>query len=209
MTAASSTGAFAIFDTRLGNVTLPLFTANGSPTNGAAGTLAGVAPPGALLLTTEVALYQNTNTLASPTWSPVASNEGNVAITGGTIDGAAFGQTTQAAVGATKLVLDSGTKTATASAGAATLNKMSGVITSESLTTAAGADYTLTLTDSDIAAGDTVVASVGNGSNTGGVPNLASITPGAGSAVIVIQNIHATVALNGTLKIAFAIIKAA
>ncbi len=99
--------------------------------------------------------------------------------------------------------VDTGTKTATATAGAATLNKLSGVVTSESLTTAAGATYTLTVTDSRIVAAQQVYASVSLGSATTGMPVVTTVTPGAGSLVIVVQNIHASAALNGTIKLAF------
>ncbi len=107
----------------------------------------------------------------------------------------------------TQIELDTGTKTASATAGAATLNKMAGVITSESLTTAAGADYTLTLTNSDIAAADQVFASVQLGSATTGMPTVTTVSPAAGSVVVVVQNIHATAALNGTIKISFSVFK--
>ena len=44
----------------------------GTPSNGTSGTFAGEAGPGCLLMdTTNKLLYQNTNTLASPTWSLV------------------------------------------------------------------------------------------------------------------------------------------
>lgn len=105
------------------------------------------------------------------------------------------------------LQLDIGTKTASATAGAATLNKDAGVITSEALTTAAGAQYTLTLTDSSIAAGDQVMASVQYGSSTTGTPAVMTVTPGAGQVVIVIQNLHATAVLNGTIRISFMVLK--
>lgn len=95
------------------------------------------------------------------------------------------------------------TRTATATTGAATLNTGSGTITSESLTTAAGATYTLTLTDSDIAATDLVMVNVRLGTATTGIPAIATVTPAAGSVVIVVQNIAASAALNGTIKIAF------
>lgn len=99
--------------------------------------------------------------------------------------------------------IDRGTKTATAVAGAVTLAKQSGVITSESLVTAAGATYTLTITNTGIAAADMVFASVWLGTATTGTPTIATVKPLAGSVVIVVQNIHASAALNGTLKIAF------
>lgn len=99
--------------------------------------------------------------------------------------------------------IDTGTKTATATGGAATLNKRSGVITSESLTTAAGASYTLTLTNSTIAATSQVVASVGYGTANAGTPCVTRVTPGSGTLTIVIQNVHASAALNGTINITF------
>ena len=105
------------------------------------------------------------------------------------------------------LAIDSGTKTATATSGAATLNKSAGVITTESLSTAAAGTYTLTLTDSQIAAADQVYASVAYGTSTTGSPVVTRITPAAGSVVIIVQNIHASAALNGTLKIAFHVLK--
>lgn len=103
--------------------------------------------------------------------------------------------------------IDTGTKTATASSNAATLSKNAGVITSEALTTAAGATYTLTLTNTMVAAADQVLASVQLGSATTGMPVVTTVTPGVGSVVIVVQNIHASAALNGTIKIAFVVYK--
>jgi hypothetical protein len=97
--------------------------------------------------------------------------------------------------------------TATAAAGAATLNASAGVVTSEALVTAQGADYTLTLTNSEAAAASVVVGSVSNGTNTQGSPVLLSVTPAAGSIVFVVRNLHGSAqALNGTIKVAFAIV---
>lgn len=94
--------------------------------------------------------------------------------------------------------------TATATAGAATLNNRFGVITSEALTTAQNLFYTLTVTNSAIAATDMVFASVANGTNTQGTPMIVRVTPAAGSLVIIVCNKHASAeALNGTLKIAY------
>lgn len=103
------------------------------------------------------------------------------------------------------LQVDTGTKTATATAGAATLSKNAGVVTSEALTTAAGAVYTLTLTNTVIAATDTVLASVQNGTNTQGWVHLERVTPGSGSVAITVRNIHASEALNGTIKISYVV----
>lgn len=98
---------------------------------------------------------------------------------------------------------------ATATTGAATLSKQAGVITSEALTTAAGAAYTLTLTNTQVAATSIVLASVQKGTATEGTPVVETITPAAGSVVIVIRNNHATQALNGTIKISFVVFNGA
>ena len=136
----------------------------------------------------------------------VAGGDVTLPITQTTVD-AILGSNTPNPATVSAFHLDTGTKTASATAGAATLNKMAGVITSEALTTAAGAQYTLTLTNSDIAATDQVFASVQDGTATAGTPAIATVTPGAGQVVIVVQNIHASAALNGTIKISFAVFK--
>lgn len=116
---------------------------------------------------------------------------------------------TQSAVGSfSTLQVDTGTKTAAALAGAATLNKSSGKITTEALTTAAGATYTLTLTNSQIAAADVVLVSLALGTNTTGTPDVITVTPGAGSVVITVLNQHASAAFNGTLVLSYATMKA-
>jgi hypothetical protein len=105
------------------------------------------------------------------------------------------------------LRLDDGTKTATAASGAATLNKASGVITTESLSTAAGSSYTLTLTNNQVAAADQPFVSVWLGTATAGTPVVTVTKPQAGSLVISVKNIDASAAFNGTLKIGFGIFK--
>jgi 3-hydroxyisobutyrate dehydrogenase-like beta-hydroxyacid dehydrogenase len=63
----------------------------GAPSNGT--TLANVAPKGSLLLdTTNAVLYQNTNTLASPTWTALTTATGAGTYTG-TFDGVVGGGT--------------------------------------------------------------------------------------------------------------------
>ena len=93
--------------------------------------------------------------------------------------------------------------TATSTAGAATINAQTGVITTESLTTAAGATYAMTLTNNLILSTDICIATVQNGTSTTGVPVVTTSAVSAGQAVITIQNIHASAAFNGTLKIGF------
>jgi hypothetical protein len=97
-------------------------------------------------------------------------------------------------------------QSATAAAGAATLNSQIGVVTSEALTTAAGSDYTLTLTNSYVASGSVVLVSVGNGTNTTLYAVAHSIAPAAGSVVIKVRNAHGSAALNGTLVISFVVL---
>lgn len=96
--------------------------------------------------------------------------------------------------------------TGTSAAGAITLHALAGIITTESLSTAAGATYTLTLTNSFINTSSVVQVTPDKASSTG-TPCLAYVTPGAGSATIVIQNIHSATAFNAAIKIAFNIVQ--
>lgn len=98
----------------------------------------------------------------------------------------------------------------TAVAGAVTVAGQEGKITSEALTTAQNAIYTLTITNSAIAAADIVLASVANGTNTQGSPVVTRIQPAAGSVVILVANLHASAqALNGTIVVSYVVMKAA
>src|ERR1700721_1082079 len=99
-------------------------------------------------------------------------------------------------------------KTATAVAGAATLNQGAGFVTSQPLTTAAAATATFTITNSFIVATDMIFASVNLGTATTGVPAVATCSAGAGVCTIVVQNIGA-VAFNGTIIIGFLVVKQA
>ncbi len=106
----------------------------------------------------------------------------------------------------TGIVITGDTGTASATTGAATLSTQNGIVTSESLTTAAGATYTLTLTNTKIAASSNVMVTTGLGTSTQGLPIVTKVTPGVGSATIVITNAHASLALNGTILIQFKIV---
>lgn len=101
---------------------------------------------------------------------------------------------------------------AVATAGAATvagMKALAGVITSEALTTAAGAEYTLTVTADLVTAADMVVCTVENGTNTTASPSIQTVTAAAGSFVVKVRNNHASAALNGTIKVKFRVIKGA
>ena len=91
---------------------------------------------------------------------------------------------------------------ASATAGAATLSTEAGTITSESLSTAAGSVYTLTLTNTLVSATSNVQAAAYSKSNT--TPGLVvqSVVPGSGSVVIKVLN-NGSAALNGTIFVMF------
>lgn len=97
----------------------------------------------------------------------------------------------------------------TASSGAVTVTGKIGKITSESLTTAKDAAYTLTMTNTDIAAGDVVLASVALGDATTGVPVMGTVKPADGSATFIVHNKDTgSAAFNGTIVISYLVIKA-
>ncbi len=96
------------------------------------------------------------------------------------------------------------TGTATSTTNAATINAQAGVITTEALTTAAAATYVMTLTNSLITANSIVNVTVGKGTATGAGLVPLTVTPSAGSCVMVLQNPAGT-AVNGTVKIGFTV----
>jgi hypothetical protein len=97
--------------------------------------------------------------------------------------------------------------TGTSASAAITLNAQQGAITTEALTTAQNGIFALTMTNSSIKAGDMVIATVEDGTNTQGTPMIGQIKPAAGSVVIEVINKHATAeALNGTLVIRFVVL---
>lgn len=93
----------------------------------------------------------------------------------------------------------------TGAAGAGTLNKPVGVYTTEALATAADTTYTLTLTNSFIAAADIILANLKTSGT--GEPVITRITPAANSCVFTIRNTSATVAFSAALVLTFAVIK--
>lgn len=101
-----------------------------------------------------------------------------------------------------KISLAKGTGTSTG--GVVTINQQSGVITTPSLTTGASQTYTITLTNSFITANSVLLASFAGGTNTTLNLNIEAI-PGSGVATILINNLNATTALDGTVIINFAV----
>ena len=92
--------------------------------------------------------------------------------------------------------------TATSTTGATTQNTLLGRCVTEALTTAVGATYTYTLTNSVVAATSTVQAQIFSLTNTVPGMQMTSVTPAAGSVVFVFTN-NGAAALNGTMCIVF------
>lgn len=88
---------------------------------------------------------------------------------------------------------------------AVTASGVAGVITTSSLTTAAGSAYSITWTNTKITATSVVLVSVSGGTNTRETLFL-TCAPGSGSATLVINNIGPTNALNGTLLISYLVV---
>lgn len=106
----------------------------------------------------------------------------------------------------TTIDLDSGT--ATLVSNATTLTKYAGVITTESLTTAAGSSQALTLTLTGVAAGDMAfVQYQGAGTNTRRGIQIGAVTT-SNTLTVTLYNIEPTNALNGTVVFNFWILKA-
>lgn len=84
--------------------------------------------------------------------------------------------------------------------------QISGEKVSTSLTTAAGATTSVSITNAAITATSKVFVSVKNGTNTQGLPVISTITPASGSAAVVIANLHASAAFNGTLKLEYFVV---
>lgn len=103
--------------------------------------------------------------------------------------------------------LGSGTAscTGTGATSTATLANRFGKLTTAALTTAAGATHVITLTNTAVKAADLAFASVKYGGASTGSPVVTSVASAANSLVITIQNVHASVAVNGTLIVDFAV----
>jgi len=90
----------------------------------------------------------------------------------------------------------------TEAANAVTASGMAGVITTSALTTAGGATYVITWTNTFITATSTIMFSISGGTNT--TQNITfTCVPGAGTATLTIFNNTAAVALNGTILISY------
>jgi hypothetical protein len=96
--------------------------------------------------------------------------------------------------------------TGNGTADTATLNNKCGVVTTESLTAPTASEFTLTLTNSAIAAADIPLVTISNGTNTSGLVALERATVTASTLTVVVRQMS-TASLNGTLKVNYFIIK--
>jgi hypothetical protein len=89
-----------------------------------------------------------------------------------------------------------------------TLSKLAGTITTDATSLATGAEATFTVTNSKVAATDTVVCCVKSGGTTPGSTQAAVTAVAAGSFDITVNNLHASVADVAALVINFMVLKA-
>lgn len=93
----------------------------------------------------------------------------------------------------------------TESANAVTASGNAGVITTSSLTTAGGASYEITWTNTLITATSVIGLTIQGGTNTTQNINF-KVVPGAGSATLTIYNLTAATALDGTILIGYTVL---
>jgi hypothetical protein len=90
----------------------------------------------------------------------------------------------------------------TEAANAVTANGVAGLLTTSALTTAGGASYVITWTDTLITTTSAVLLTLAGGTNT--TENITlKVVPGAGTATLTIYNNTAATALNGTILISY------
>lgn len=80
---------------------------------------------------------------------------------------------------------------------AVTSNAMSVMVTTDSLSTAAAASRTITITDSEVTANSLIQVSWAGGTNTAGTPVIEAV-PTANTITITLYNKHASTAFSGT-----------
>ena len=121
------------------------------------------------------------------------------------VNGATVVNTIAVFADTTGTVQDQAKANGTEAANAVTANGQAGVITTSALTTAGGASYAITWTDSFIVAGSTILLTLMGGTNTTKNITLEAVA-GAGSATLTIYNNTAATALNGTVIIGYQVI---
>ena len=119
--------------------------------------------------------------------------------------------------GGTRFVYVNGTKASgnvgypilaqdTTDADAVTLNAESGTVVTKTLSTAAGAGYTITVNNLLVSADSRVMVTVDHHGGGAGTPILGRVRPAAGAILIEIINNHAADAFNSTYQLRFQVI---
>lgn len=181
------------------------YTVTGAWTFGSAPTITG---GGSVVSTTATQTLTN-KTLTSPT------------ISGATLTTPAIGAATGTSLAVTGAITSSGAASgigyatgagcavtqATNRSTGVTCTGMSGAITTDATSLAAGAEATFTVTNTSVAVGDTVIVSARSGQTAGtSIPFVTTVA--AGSFNITLSNVHASTADTGAMIINFAVIKA-
>ncbi len=86
---------------------------------------------------------------------------------------------------------------------AITLNRQSGTLTTKSLTTTSDNFYTLTFTNSLITTTTKVYMVYSGGTESAGRPTVYRVTPGSGSATVILLNLTGASSFNGNVKLNF------
>jgi hypothetical protein len=134
---------------------------------------------------------------------PIASGTGGLMIDSGAAPGS-FANLTAANTfsGSGQIILAKAN--GAESTNAVTASGNAGVITTSSLTTAGGATYDITWTNTKITATSVIGLTIQGGTNT--VQNITfTVVPGAGSAALTIFNNTAATSLNGTILIGYTV----
>lgn len=136
---------------------------------------------------------------------PVASGTGGLMVDSGASP-TSFASLTAANTftGAGQIILAKANGTEAANAVTASGN--AGVITTSALTTAGGATYAITWTNTKITATSVVGLTIQGGTNNSTNNITFTVVPGAGSATLTIFNNTAATALNGTLLIGYSVL---
>jgi hypothetical protein len=161
----------------------------------------------------------NTTTLAGLQVAAPASRVNDVVVTPGatgtaaTITGASAGADANANLGVsgngTGLVLLGQAICTISGASPQTCNGQRGIVTTGTLATAAATDATFTINNSSVTTSSLVQCTDQGYSGTlvtNGYPVIMTCVPGSGSIAVHITNTHASNALNGTVKIGFAVL---
>jgi len=96
--------------------------------------------------------------------------------------------------------------TGTVTTASGTLNVDAGTLVTPSWTVVAGSTGTITLLNNQLHASSVVSLELYNGSNSQGTPVITNFVKSEGQIVITITNAHATLALNGSLKLDFIVV---